>query len=166
MLLIHILLGRYESMTIRNRGKRLISRGDLVEMKGACFICLEHKTVPRKHYVNFPWKVQRIRIYSNKTAGLLILAREQNTVLKTIHCEIESHSFDPARYAKADLRKFSLDASTRFWLPGMCSIEDETAFNESQKGAEAGPCPGGPFSAFSRGVTHIHYISGGILWKT
>jgi hypothetical protein len=127
---------------------------------GLASLALGHETVPRKHYANFPWKVRRIRIYSDKTAGFLILAREQDTVLKTIRCENESHTFDPARYAKADVRKFSFGARLlpRFGAPGTCPIEDDTAFNERQEGAEAGHCHGDPLSAFSRELIYSNYI--------
>ena len=154
-------------MTTKDRGKRPIFKGDLAEMKGfASFVLNTRRSGEALR--QFPLEGTADSYPFRQDRWFSILAREQDTILRTIRCEIESHTFDPARYVKADLRKFSFDAPIppRLGAPDMYRVENDTAFNESQEGAEACPCPGGPFSAFSRGVTHIHYISGGILWKT
>jgi integrase len=101
---------------IRARGKCPVCNGHFTEIKGAGFICLGHKTVPKKLYVDLPWKGQRIRIYSDKTGQVLDTYDRANTVLKTIRGEIENHTFDPARYVKADLEKFYFDAIVDQWL--------------------------------------------------
>lgn len=112
---------------IRARGKCPICNGDFAEIKGAGFICIEHKTVPKKCYVDLPWKGQRIRIYSDKTGQVLDTYDRANTVLKTIRGEIENHTFDPTRYVKADLKKFSFDTIADQWLK-----DKETAANKGQ----------------------------------
>jgi integrase len=105
-----MLLQGYESMkgdgTIRARDKCPVCGRNFAEVKGVAFVCLEHKTVPAKLYVDLPWKGQRIRIYSDKTGQVLDTYDRANTVLKTIRAEIENHSFDPQRYLKADASKF------------------------------------------------------------
>lgn len=92
--------------TIRARGKCPVCGYSFSEIKGVAFVCLQHKTVPSKLYVDLFWKGQRIRIYSDKTGQVLDTYDRANTVLKTIRSEIESHTFDPQRYIKADVTKF------------------------------------------------------------
>ncbi len=107
---LRMLLQGYESVkgdgAIRVRGKCPVCNRNFTEIKGVAFVCLEHKTVPNKLYVDLPWKGQRIRIYSDKTGQVLDTYDRANTVLKAIRSEIEAHTFDPQKYIKADASKF------------------------------------------------------------
>ena len=91
---------------IRARGECPACKGKFTEIRGAGFICLEHKTVPKKLYVDLPWKGRRIRIYSDKSGQVLDTYDRANTVLKTIRAEIETHAFDPQKYIKAEASRF------------------------------------------------------------
>lgn len=105
-----MLLEGHESMkgdgAIRARGKCPVCGCNFAEIKGVAFVCLQHKTVPSKLYVDLPWKGQRIRVYSDKTGQALDSYDRANTVLKTIRGEIEAHTFDPQKYLRADASKF------------------------------------------------------------
>jgi integrase len=76
------------------------------EVKGIGYICLEHETVPKKLYVDLPWKGRRIRIFSDKTGHVLDTYDRAEEVLKTLHYEIRNHIFDPNKYIKAEASKF------------------------------------------------------------
>src|SRR5271157_230939 len=103
---LRMLLQGYERMkgdgAIRARTKCPVCDKNFTEIKGVAFVCLQHKTVPAKLYVDLPWKGQRIRIYSDKTGQVLDTYDRANTVLKAIRAEIEAHSFDPQRYLKVE----------------------------------------------------------------
>ncbi len=91
---------------IRAREKCPVCKEHFTEIKGAGFICLQHKTVPEKFFVDLPWKGQRIRIYSDKTGQVLDTYARADTALKSIRSEIENHTFDPQKYIKAEASKF------------------------------------------------------------
>ena len=104
---LRILLQGYESMkgdgAIRARGNCPVCKAPFSEIKGAGYICLEHRTTPKRFCVDLPWKGERIRIYSDKTGQVLDSYDRANTVLKSIQGEIDSHIFDPTKYIKVEV---------------------------------------------------------------
>jgi integrase len=91
---------------IRAKGRCPICREKFEEVKGIGFVCLEHKTVPKKVYVDLPWKSERIRIFSDKTGKPLDTYSRAEEVLKHLHYEITNHVFDPSKYVAAEVSKF------------------------------------------------------------
>ncbi len=92
--------------TIRAKGRCPICKEKFTEIKGIGYMCLEHKTVPKKVWVDFPWKGERIRIFSDKTGKPLDTYTRAEEVLKHIHYELTNHTFDPQKYIKAEASKF------------------------------------------------------------
>ena len=92
--------------TIRAKGRCPICKEKFTEIKGIGYICLEHKTVPKKVWVDFPSKGERIRIFSDKTGKPLDTYTRAEEVLKHIHYELTNHTFDPQKYIKAEASKF------------------------------------------------------------
>ena len=92
--------------TIRVKGRCPICKEKFTEIKGIGYICLEHKTVPKKVWVDFPWKGERIRIFSDKTGKPLDTYSRAEEVLKHLHYELTNHIFDPEKYIKAEASKF------------------------------------------------------------
>jgi integrase len=91
---------------IRAKGRCPICKEKFTEIKGIGYICLQHETVPKKVWVDFPWKGQRIRIFSDKTGKPLDTYSRAEEVLKHIHYELTNHTFDPQKYIKAEASKF------------------------------------------------------------
>jgi integrase len=91
---------------IRARGKCPVCGESFSEVPDAGYICLKDKTTPKKFYVDLPWKGQRIRIYSDKEGEPLESYGRAGTILKNIHGEIKTHTFDPVKYVKAEQSKF------------------------------------------------------------
>lgn len=92
--------------TIRAKGECPVCGEKFEEIKGIGFVCLEHKTVPKKLYVDLPWKGDRIRVFSDKTGKSLDSYDRAQEVLKHLHYEISNHAFDPQKYIKAEASKF------------------------------------------------------------
>ena len=93
-------------MLRRAKGRCPICKEKFVEIKGIGYLCLEHETVPKKVWVDFPWKGERIRIFSDKTGKPLDTYVRAEEVLKHLHYEMTNHTFDPKRYIKAEASKF------------------------------------------------------------
>ena len=91
---------------IRAKGRCPICKEKFTEIKGIGYICLQHETVPKKVWVDFPWKGERIRIFSDKTGKPLDTYTRAEEVLKHIHYELTNHTFDPQKYIKAEAQKF------------------------------------------------------------
>jgi integrase len=92
--------------TIRAKGKCPKCGEKFTEIKGIGYICLEHETVPKKLWVDFPWRGERIRIFSDKTGQPLDTYSRADEVLGTIRNEIKTHTFDPQKYIKAESSKY------------------------------------------------------------
>lgn len=101
--------------TIRAKGHCPICKEKFIEVKGIGFVCLEHKTVPKKVYVDLPWKGERVRIFSDKTGKPLDTYARAEEVLKHLHYEITNHVFDPTKYVAVEASKFwALNLLDRF----------------------------------------------------
>ena len=92
--------------TIRAKGKCPTCHKAFTEIKGLGFICKKHKTVPRKFYIDLYWKGQRIRIFLDRTGQPLDTYDRADTLLKSIHTEIETRTFDPTKYIKVEAAKY------------------------------------------------------------
>jgi len=92
--------------TIRAKGRCPKCGEKFSEIKGIGFICLKHETVPKKLFVDLPWKGDRVRIFSDKTGKPLDSYDRAQEVLKHLHYEISNHTFDPEKYIKAEASKF------------------------------------------------------------
>jgi hypothetical protein len=88
------------------KGKCPICKEKFAEIKGIGYLCLEHQTVPRKFYVDLPWRGNRIRIFSDKSGQVLDTFVRAEEVLKHLRYEITNHVFDPQKYVKAEASKF------------------------------------------------------------
>jgi len=91
---------------VRAKGKCPICGKAFVEILKIGFLCLEHQTVPKRFYVDLPWKGQRIRIFSDKTGQVLDSYDRADKLSDRIGEELEDHTFDPSDYVTAEASKF------------------------------------------------------------
>lgn len=92
--------------TIRAKGLCPICKDKFTGIAGVGFICIKHKTVPKKLYVDMSWKGKRIRLFSDKTGQVLDSYDRAQEVFKALQYEIRNKTFDPNKYIKAEASKF------------------------------------------------------------
>ena len=91
---------------IRAKGKCPVCGKPFVEIQKLGYICLEHKTVPKRFYIDLPWQGQRIRVFSDKTGQVLDSYDRADKLSDRIGEELEEHVFDPCHYVTAEASKF------------------------------------------------------------
>lgn len=91
---------------IRAKGKCPVCGAAFIEIPKLGFVCFEHKTIPRKFYVDLPWKGERVRVFSDTTGQVLDSYDRADKIRDRIESELEDHTFDPSRYVTADAAKF------------------------------------------------------------
>lgn len=91
---------------VRAKGKCPICGKAFAEIPKLGYLCFEHKTVPKKFYVDLPWKGKRIRVFSDTTGQVLDSYDRAEKIRERIESELEDRSFDPAKYVTAEASKF------------------------------------------------------------
>ncbi|OPY66619.1 MAG: Tyrosine recombinase XerC [Syntrophorhabdaceae bacterium PtaU1.Bin034] len=91
---------------VRAKGKCPICAEPFTEVPKLGFLCFEHQTVPKRFYVDLPWKGERIRVFSDTTGQVLDSYDRAEKIRERIESELEDHSFDPTRYVTAEASKF------------------------------------------------------------
>ena len=107
----YLIAGKDEIMkgSICARGKCLVCNGKFTEIKKVAFFCPEHKTVPKRFYIDFSYKGQRYKLFSDRYGQVLDSYQRAEALLVHINGEIERHTFDPSHYIKQELEKFYTD---------------------------------------------------------
>ena len=90
---------------IRTNEKCPVCRGKFEEIPKVGFICKEHRTIPKRFYVDFYYK-RRFKVYSDKHGQVLDSYERAKTLLSRIVNEIEDHTFDSTKYVKSELKTF------------------------------------------------------------
>lgn len=91
---------------VRARGKCPVCEEPFQEILKLGFICPTCQTTPRRFYVDVFWKTERIRLYSDEKGKTLYAYESAEDLRKDINRQIENHTFDPAKYVKAEAAKF------------------------------------------------------------
>jgi integrase len=91
---------------IRAKGKCPVCGKPFIEIQKLGFICLEHKTVPKRFYIDLPWQGQRIRVFSDKSGQALDSYDRADKLSDRIGEDLEEHIFDPSHYVTAEASKF------------------------------------------------------------
>jgi hypothetical protein len=102
--------------SIRAKGICPICKQKFGEIRGVGYICLEQETVPKRLYVDMPWKGSRIRLFSDKSGQPLDSYSRAEKLLKHLHYEVANHTFDPSRYLKADTKRFYCGNLLEEWI--------------------------------------------------
>jgi hypothetical protein len=92
--------------TIRAKGICPVCQNKFTEVKRFGYICSEHKTVPKRFFVDLFYKGQRIRVFSDKQGQPIDTYQRASDLLSHINYEIRNYSFDPTKYVKQQLEKF------------------------------------------------------------
>lgn len=110
---------------IRTKEYCPICRQKFTHIQKLGFICAQHKTIPRKYYLDFSWKGRRIRLFSDQY-GKPLDSYNRALVLKSrIETESENHQFDPSRYVGADLKDYIFETRIDAWFGSkMIRVED------------------------------------------
>lgn len=101
---------------VRTKEKCPVCSSHFKHIQRIGFICPEHKTTPKKFFIDLFYKVRRIRIYSDKTGQVLDSYQRALDLLSRINSELKEHIFDPSRYVKADLEKFYFSEVAKKWI--------------------------------------------------
>lgn len=88
---------------------------DYPKLGPSCRAC---KILPVRFYVDLNFKLKRIRLFRDTTGQVIDTYRRAEVLLAHINYELTSHTFDPAKYIKADLRKFIFETRIDKWLAG------------------------------------------------
>jgi integrase len=80
------------------------------------YVCPDCKTTPMRFYLDIHWNGQRPRICSDKLGQSLDTYERAQNMLAHIQYEIDNHTFDPARYVAADIKKFRFENVIRKWI--------------------------------------------------
>jgi integrase len=87
------------------------------------YVCISHRTVPKRVYLDLHHQGQRIRIFSDKQGQVLDPYQRGLNLQAKITYEIENHSFDPSKYIRQEAEKFwvtnLLDQFQAFKLPSI-----------------------------------------------
>ena len=70
------------------------------------FLCPEHKTTPKRFYLDFFWQGQRIRIFSDKQGQVLDSYQRTLNLQAKITYEVANHLFDPTKYLRTEAETF------------------------------------------------------------
>ena len=92
--------------TIRAKEKCPVCQGKFVEIKKLGFICQEHKTTPKRFFVDFFHGSQRFRLFSDRQGQVLDSYQRAVTLLGRVNSEIKDRTFDPTNYLKSELEKY------------------------------------------------------------
>lgn len=102
--------------TIRAKGKCPICQKSFEHIRKLGLICLEHKTTPKKFYIDLSWKGRRIRIFSHKSGRSLDSYQIALETLQHIHYEIRNHIFEPSKYVASDVKRYLFQNLIEKWL--------------------------------------------------
>ncbi len=91
---------------IRVKSKCPVCQGKFTEIKKLGFICPEHKTTPKRFFIDFFHKGQRFKLYSDNHGQVIDSYQRAKSLLSRISSEIENHTFDTTKYVKQELEKF------------------------------------------------------------
>lgn len=91
---------------IRVKGKCPICGKPFTEIRKLGFVCLEHQTVPKRFYIDIPWKGQRIRVFTDRSGQVLDSYGRADRLSYRIAEELENHTFDPCHYVTAEPSRF------------------------------------------------------------
>jgi integrase len=105
-----------EMGTIRARGKCPVCQKSFEHISKLGLICPEHKTVPRRFYIDLSWKGKRVRIFSHKSGRSLDSYQIALETLQHINYEIRNHIFEPSKYIASDIKKYLFENLIKQWL--------------------------------------------------
>jgi integrase len=92
--------------TIRTKEKCPVCHGKFTEIKKLGFICQEDQTTPKRFYIDFWYKGQRFRLFSDQQGQIIDSYNRARNLLARVNNEIDNHTFDPTNYIKQELEKF------------------------------------------------------------
>ena len=101
---------------IRTKEYCPICRQKFIHIDKLGFICDQHKTTPRKYYLDFSWKGRRIRLFCDQYGKPLDSYNRALLLKSKIETESENHQFDPNRYVGADLKDYIFETRISEWL--------------------------------------------------
>ena len=114
---------------IRVKEKCPVCQKSFAQIPKLGYFCLDHKTTPKRFYLDLFWNGERIRIFSDKQGQVLDSFQRALNLQAKINYEIDNHLFDPSRYIATDQQRFVFDNLIEKWISNK---EQET-----QKGALA-----------------------------
>jgi integrase len=94
--------------TIRTKEKCPICLKMFEHVKKLGLICPEHKTTPKRYFVDIYHQGKQIKIYRHRSGRILDSYQIASETLENLHHEIRNHKFDISKYVKGDLRKYSI----------------------------------------------------------
>lgn len=95
--------------TIRTKEKCPVCKRPFKHIARVGFVCPKCKTTPKKYFIDLHYQNQRIKIYSHRTGRILDSYNLAVETLEHIRYEIRTHTFDPTKYIRAEIKKFLFD---------------------------------------------------------
>jgi integrase len=104
--ILEFLLGDHPMKgTIRTKEKCPVCAQPFASIPKLGLVCLQHKTTPKKFYLDVFWKGQQ-KIFSNKRGEILDSYSRALEVQLQVTREIEEKTFDPTKYRRQEIEKF------------------------------------------------------------
>lgn len=98
---------------VRTKEKCLKCQGAFHGEPLRCPVCLTH---PRRYFVDFPWKGQRIKLYTGKDGHPLDSWERAFRMLTAMRNEIDLGKFDPKDYTPQEIRNLRFETYVRAWI--------------------------------------------------
>ena len=80
------------------------------------FLCPKCQTVPKRFYLDFWWRGERVRIFSTRSGEPLSSFEQAKRLALQIQHEIDQNTFDPSRYVAADAKRFYFEVQWERWM--------------------------------------------------
>lgn len=114
---------------VRTKEKCPVCDSHFKHIQRVGFICPEHKTMPKKFFIDLFYQGRRIKLYSHKTGRTLDSYGLAFETLEHIRHELRTHTFDPSRYIKAELSKFYISSLINEFISFKELIDDNGRIN-------------------------------------
>jgi len=108
--------GRKMKGKIRIKERCPVCHKDFIHVEKLGYLCPEHKTTPKRFFIDLSWTGKRFKIYTDKTGMVLDSYQRASRLQDKIQGEIDAHIFDPSRYSIEDQKDFLFETSMDKWL--------------------------------------------------
>ena len=98
--------GEQMPVTIRTKEKCPVCKKPFEHVKKLGFICKDHKTTPKRFFVDVYFASSQVKVYSHKSGSVLDSYGLASETQKHIAYELRTHTFDPSKYVKGDIQKY------------------------------------------------------------
>jgi hypothetical protein len=101
--------------TIRTKEKCLRCGGPFQESRRG-LECRRCRTKPNRYFIDFPWRGQRLKIYTDQRNYPLSDYEQASRLLNVMRDEVDRGAFDQRKYVRQALKPLQFDNYAKAWL--------------------------------------------------